>query len=447
MAQFFKAKPKSRKGLSRKLKVVIERLDHKGAGIAQHQGKVVFVAGALVGEKVEISLTEVKSKYAKGQLLNVIEASSHRINPLCPHYQECGGCDMQHLNNDQQQQAKQASLESLMDKYSQMEKVPLSPVIAGSDWGYRRRARLSLKPFSDATGFHLGFRASASERIIDISECPVMDASLAAMLTPLRQTFEQFDDITRVGHVELLQAGEQTVLILRQLKPFLSGDKALLAELADRFQVGVIFRDNQGGHHGLAQAQFGLSYPLPRYDLNLAFAPNHFIQVNEAVNQRMVEQALQWLDIQAGERVLDLFCGVGNFTLALAKQAPNCEVIGVEGVVEMVAQARANAELNGVDNCFFYHEDLSDFASSRPWLQKVDKLLLDPARAGAGEVLEQLKKMEPKAIVYVSCNPASLARDCQILAKQGYRLKKLGLVDMFPQTHHLESMALLEKKG
>ncbi|GLP96874.1 23S rRNA (uracil(1939)-C(5))-methyltransferase RlmD [Paraferrimonas sedimenticola] len=450
MAQFFKAKPKASKGLAKAIELTIERLDHQGAGIAEHSGQVVFVPGALPGEKVKAQLSQQKKRFAHAKLIKVLSPSEHRIAPQCPHYAQCGGCDLQHLAIEQQRQAKAASLQSLIAKYSKQPLPTLQPAITADQWGYRRRTRLSLKP-KPSGGFAFGFRAKASDKIIDIQECPILEPQLAKCLSELRQTLSAMRNIKAIGHIELIQAGEQSILLLRLLKSLNSKDMNSWQALAQSQGLRLLARDNQGQHQALDGGELNFAYAVQAAKeepkLDIGFQPDAFIQVNDQINQQMVAQAVEWLAPSPNERILDLFCGVGNFSLPIAAQQPKAEVIAVEGVKEMVAQGRDNAKSAALDNLTFYHEDLSDFELRRPWLEPCDKLLLDPARAGAAEVLTQLAKLQPNTVVYVSCNPASLARDSQILLEQGYQLKKLKLVDMFPQTHHLESIALFRKVG
>ncbi len=441
MAQFFKAKPNSSKQLSPKVLLEVTRLDHLGAGIAQHQGKVVFIPGALPGEKVTVQLTEQKKRHSRAKLLKLESSSPDRVAPKCAHYDECGGCDLQHLTLAQQRSHKELALVSLMAKLSHTEAETLVPAITGEQWAYRRRARLATYYNQENKKTTLGFRAQSSKEVINISSCPVLATPLSALISPLSKVLNQLSGRRALGHVELIDVDNGQFVVVRMTKDLSEKDSQKLTQFAKVHGINLIVQGNEGELLVLEGPK-----ELPFYTLNgelkLSFTPGNFVQVNGEINRAMVEQAVQWLQVKADERVLDLFCGVGNFSLPLAKSG--AEVIGVEGVPEMVKQARENAANSGLNNVSFFHTDLSADLSEEPWLGKVDKLLLDPARAGAFESLQWLKKMKPKAIVYVSCDPSSLARDSEPLLKHGYKLKRLGLIDMFPQTHHIEAMALFE---
>ncbi|GIU45968.1 23S rRNA (uracil(1939)-C(5))-methyltransferase RlmD [Shewanella sairae] len=444
MAQFFKAKPNRSKQLSSKLSLKVTQLDHLGAGIAHHDGKIVFINGALPGETVSVQLTEQKKKFSRAKLLKVEQASSERVQPACPHFAKCGGCDLQHLDIDAQRTHKAATLVDLVSKFAQAEASEICETISDKNWHYRRRARLATWYDKNTKHISLGFRASSSSDVVEIQSCAVLAEELSVLLPDLAFMLNQLSGKKALGHVELTQADNGNFVVLRVTKTLSDKDKARLAEFADKHQVIVLLQDDDGHCEHLNGSGEQPFYGFEDSQTKLNFSPGNFIQVNGAVNLAMVSQAVNWLSPQAGERVLDLFCGIGNFSLPLARNG--AEVVGVEGVPAMVAQARDNAKNSGLENVSFYHADLSADLSKEPWLGKVDKMLIDPARAGAYESMQSLKKLKPKALVYVSCNPASLARDSEVILKQGYQLKKIGLIDMFPQTHHLESMALFELK-
>lgn len=456
MAQFFKAKPNKSKQLSAKLSLDITQLDHLGAGMAQYQGKVVFVAGALPNEQVTVQLTEQKKSYAKAKLIKIDQASAARREPLCPHYVQCGGCDLQHLDVDAQREFKQQALTELMTKLGNntLEQNIIAPAITGDAWHYRRRARLAAVFDKKTNHLQLGFRQSASSNIVSVTQCNVLAKPLSDLITPFAVNLNQLKSKASLGHLELSLAENGLFAVLRVTKVLPASDIRWLTEFAAKHQICLLTQDNDSQltqlHPKVDEAVAKVT--LPYYSLTTSgdseqplrceFTPGNFVQVNGEINHAMVQQAITWLDPQKDERVLDLFCGVGNFSLPLALSAS--KVIGVEGVPEMVQQAKDNATLNHLDNLSFHHADLSADLTHEKWLGKIDKLLLDPARAGAFESLQWLKKMRPKKVVYVSCNPASLARDSKVLIEQGYQLRQLGMVDMFPQTHHIEAMALFE---
>ena len=447
MAQFFKAKPNSSKQLSAKLSLSVNQLDHLGAGIAQHQGKVVFIPGALPDETVTVQLTEQKKNYARAKLIKVDTPSSERVAPECPHYHTCGGCDLQHMSLSGQREHKEAALLDIMAKFAGAEGGTLSPALTGEGWHYRRRARLATLFDKNTKHLSLGFRAASSSNVVPISQCQVLAKPLSDLIVPFAKLLNQLSAKASLGHLELIAADNGHFAVLRITKALNDKDLAKLSAFAEQHLIHICLQDNEGQFQGV-----GAELVLPVYQLlddkaesdavSLSFTPGNFVQVNGQINKAMVAQALDWLAPAPDERILDLFCGMGNFSLPLAKMG--ADVIGVEGVAEMVTQARVNAKANNLDKLTFYHGDLSADLSLEPWMGKIDKLLLDPARAGAFESLQWLKKMKPRKVVYVSCNPASLARDSAVLLERGYRLQQLGLIDMFPQTHHIEAMALFE---
>lgn len=447
MAQFFKAKPNSSKQLSAKLSLSVNQLDHLGAGIAQHQGKVVFIPGALPDETVTVQLTEQKKNYARAKLIKVDTPSSERVEPECPHYHTCGGCDLQHMSLSGQREHKEAALLDIMAKFAGAEGGTLSPALTGEGWHYRRRARLATLFDKNTKHLSLGFRAASSSNVVPISQCQVLAKPLSDLIVPFAKLLNQLSAKASLGHLELIAADNGHFAVLRITKALNDKDLAKLSAFAEQHQIHICLQDNEGQFQGI-----GAELVLPVYQLlddksesdavSLSFTPGNFVQVNGQINKAMVAQAMDWLAPAPDERILDLFCGMGNFSLPLAKMG--ADVIGVEGVAEMVTQARVNAKANNLDKLTFYHGDLSADLSLEPWMGKIDKLLLDPARAGAFESLQWLKKMKPRKVVYVSCNPASLARDSAVLLERGYRLQQLGLIDMFPQTHHIEAMALFE---
>ncbi|EHC04630.1 23S rRNA (uracil-5-)-methyltransferase rumA [Shewanella baltica OS625] len=447
MAQFFKAKPNSSKQLSAKLSLSVNQLDHLGAGIAQHQGKVVFIPGALPDETVTVQFTEQKKNYARAKLIKVDTPSSERVEPECPHYHTCGGCDLQHMSLSGQREHKEAALLDIMAKFAGAEGGTLSPALTGEGWHYRRRARLATLFDKNTKHLSLGFRAASSSNVVPISQCQVLAKPLSDLIVPFAKLLNQLSAKASLGHLELIAADNGHFAVLRITKALNDKDLAKLSAFAEQHQIHICLQDNEGQFQGV-----GAELVLPVYQLlddkaesdavSLSFTPGNFVQVNGQINKAMVAQAMDWLAPAPDERILDLFCGMGNFSLPLAKMG--ADVIGVEGVAEMVTQARMNAKANNLDKLTFYHGDLSADLSLEPWMGKIDKLLLDPARAGAFESLQWLKKMKPRKVVYVSCNPASLARDSAVLLERGYRLQQLGLIDMFPQTHHIEAMALFE---
>lgn len=438
MARFFQPKKKTQLNTKHQ-SVTIENLDHHGAGIAYLDNKPLFIEGALPGEQVVTQLTESKSKYARGRMIKLVNASAKRIEPFCPHFSQCGGCNMQHLNVEAQREYKQRALKQLMAKFAKQD-IELDEFVASPELGYRRRARLSVWFDKKASQLQIGFRQKASKQIVSVQNCPVLEPSLNQLLPHIHACLNQFADPTSLGHVEIVKGDNARVLLVRHTRPLKNKDAQLLQDLASEQQLTLYLMpqsDELVRIHGDA----------PSYQetgVEMAFEPTHFIQVNQSVNRDMVGKALDWLALTKQDQVLDLFCGLGNFTLPLAKQVE--AVVGIEGVDEMVLKARANAKLNQLDNAQFYHADLEQPLTTQAWAkQKFNKILLDPARAGAAGIVDQLAALGASRVVYVSCNPATLARDSQSLLSQGFRLQRLCMLDMFPHTSHLESMALFVK--
>ncbi|MDF2154126.1 23S rRNA (uracil(1939)-C(5))-methyltransferase RlmD [Vibrio sp. CAU 1672] len=438
MARIFQPKKKTQLN-TRHQAVQVERLDHHGAGIAYLKKKPLFIDGALPGEEVLTQLVEEKSKFARGQLIRVLKPSAERIEPFCPHYQQCGGCDLQHLDSSAQLTYKQQTLRQLMQKFAGRE-MDLEPPVVGPARGYRRRARVSLQVDKKTRQLQFGFRKKQSKHVTGVTDCPVLAPQLNALLLPIYQLLGSFSKPERFGHVELVLGDNGPCITLRYSGKLCESEQQALMALASEHQATLYLMP-------ASDQLVRVSGEEPYYQevgVTIPFTPNNFIQVNQDVNQKMVAQALAWLDPQSDERVLDLFCGLGNFSLPLAKLAQ--QVVGIEGVAEMVKKAATNASLNQIKNVEFYHANLEQDFAGQVWAAKsFDKVLLDPARAGASGIIDQVSALGAQRVVYVSCNPATLARDSQSLLEQGYQLTKLGMLDMFPHTSHLESMALFEK--
>ncbi|MGE6099194.1 23S rRNA (uracil(1939)-C(5))-methyltransferase RlmD [Aeromonas salmonicida] len=439
MAQFFKPQKKSTQ--PQRIEFTVDSLDHHCVGIGRHQGKAIFIEGALPGEQVKARILDDKKQYAHAALQQVVTPAANRIAPFCNHYRECGGCNAQHLGEADQQAAKEAGLVSLFERLGQIKAPVLEPVLTGESRAYRRVCRLAIKFDKNGRCTRVGFRRRQSNDLVEIEGCPVLAEPLSALIAPLRECLNRLKSQRELGHAELIQAEQGIMLLLRHTGRPNEADRALLVAFAQAQGIDLYLQAADERIEPLHQA-FQPSYSLD--GLSLAFAPGDFIQVNGPINQSMVAQALAWLGASKDDKVLDLFCGIGNFTLPLARQAR--EVVGVEGDLAMVARAEENARRNGIDNARFYKADLSGDIVGMSWAREgFDLVLLDPARPGALEVMGHVVKLSPKRVVYVSCNPVTLARDSQVLVKGGYRLVRLGMLDMFPHTGHLESMALFER--
>lgn len=438
MARFFQPKKKTQLNTKHQ-SLTIEKLDHHGAGMAYQNKKPIFIEGALPGEQVLAQLTESKSKFARANLIKIQKPSPERIEPFCSHYHECGGCNMQHLGSDAQQDYKQQTLSQLMSKFAG-QSVALDAPIVGKAQGYRRRARVSIKLNKKTRQLEFGFRKKQSKEIVTVTQCPVLDSDLEALMAPLYQLLQSFSNQDSLGHIELVKGDNTNVIVLRHLKPLKEQDQQALELFAKQNNATLYLMPETDQLNRVV----GESAHYLEAGVTIPFEPNNFIQVNQEVNHSMVEQALEWLDLNEDDRVLDLFCGLGNFSLPMAKRVKS--VVGVEGIDAMVEKATDNAKVNGISNAAFYQANLEQDVSGLIWAaEKFDKILLDPARAGASGVIDHISQLGVSRVVYVSCNPATLARDSQSLLNQGFKLQKLGMLDMFPHTSHLESMALFVK--
>ncbi|MCG7529873.1 23S rRNA (uracil(1939)-C(5))-methyltransferase RlmD [Psychrobium sp. MM17-31] len=443
MANFYSAAKKIRK-TGKQQQVVIESLDQSLCGVTHIDNKVVFVPGALPQERVAIQVVNEQKKYSKASLIEVIEASEQRISPCCPHYDECGGCQTQHLAVQQQLAAKIEGLEKRFAKVAKSEH--WQDAVTSAPWHYRRRGRISVHVEKNKQ-LRVGFRQQGSSDIVNIERCDVFAKPFDKIFSPLYDLIDKLDGRESIGHVEVIATAQHNVALFRVTSKLCTSDIDALTAFAETQQLTVLLESNNAQIHPLP----GFTLPNLTYALDkhaLGFTPGNFIQVNDEVNQQMVSKAVQWLDVKDTDTVLDLFCGVGNFSLALAEKAQT--VIGVEGVKEMAEQASANASKAKINNAQFYHCNLAQPLIEQQWFgtklrKKVDKILLDPARDGALDICRQLSQLQPSKIVYVACDAASLERDSKEIIAQGYQVAKICALDMFPQTSHVESMALFVK--
>ncbi|HWV16859.1 MAG TPA: 23S rRNA (uracil(1939)-C(5))-methyltransferase RlmD [Cellvibrio sp.] len=425
----------------------IDRMSHDGRGISQWKDKTLFIDGALAGERVTARLLEEHSRYAEARADEVIAASPYRQPPPCAHYALCGGCQLQHLDPEQQLLMKQdAVLEQLERWGGVIPRQVVTPIHSASE-GYRTRARLGVW-YEDDGEVTLGFRQRQSNKLVQIDQCLVLAADLNRLLAPLKTWLTGLRSARAVTHIELIAAHPGATLVLRHTKPLDAADLAALESLAQSLDFTVWLQ----GAEGASLKDFTgklvdprLVYQLQGPGLELGFHPQDFTQVNPQVNNKMVAQAIEWLALQGDERVLDLFCGIGNFTLPLAQRC--AEVFGIEAVDSMVERGRENAARANIANVSFLAADLGKTSENRLYQTcgEIDAVLLDPPRDGAKEIISKLPQLSPRRIVYVSCNPATLARDAKVLAEAGYQLDSLGVMDMFPHTAHIESMALFIK--
>ncbi|MGA8033508.1 MAG: 23S rRNA (uracil(1939)-C(5))-methyltransferase RlmD [Casimicrobiaceae bacterium] len=443
------------------IELTIESLDQEGRGIAHAEGKVVFVEGALPGEEVGVEIVRRKPSFDLARVVTVRTENPGRVAPRCPHFGVCGGCTLQHADPSLQVAAKQRALEDALWRIGRVRPDIVLPAIAGPAWGYRHRARLSVRDVAKKGGVLIGFHERKSSFVADMRECHVIPEKVSALLPRLRTLVESLSIRTRLPQIELAVGerlapssrngtGEGLVyaLVLRILESLSDTDRAKLVEFADAQQVE--FWLQPGGPDTVVPFHppvAALAYTLPEFDVAMPFAPTDFTQVNAAINRVLVRRALQLLGPQPGERIGDFFCGLGNFTLPIARSGA-C-VIGVEGSKALVARAEANAKFNGLSAAatFVCANLFAATADTVSELGHLDRVLIDPPREGAAELARALPHRDDeralKRIVYVSCNPATLARDAAILVhERGYRLDSAGVINMFPHTAHVESVAV-----
>ncbi len=439
---------------------VIESLDQEGRGVTHADGKAIFVDGALPGEKVTYQLTRSKKDYDFAKVVAVISQSSLRVTPKCQHFGLCGGCKLQHLSFTGQVAAKQRVLESDIKHIGKTKAVNILPPLYGPAWGYRHKARLSVKYVIKKERVLVGFNEKGTRYVADMNSCEVLTPAVSALIVPLQDMIVQLSLRQQIPQIELAvgekqkaaphdeQASKNIVLIFRIMDALLPTDEVLLKAFADEHGVNIWTQtkgpDTVKPFYPLAAPS--LQYSLNEFDLTYPFKPNEFTQVNPEINQVMVRRAIQLLQPQQSERIADFFCGIGNFTLPIARSG--AKVIGYEGLENLVARAVESASLNGLENTQFDVSDLFKMTDeSLTDLGRFDKWLVDPPRDGAYDLVKSINDSNaPQRIVYVSCNPATLARDIDILVNdKGYELSATGVINMFPHTMHVESIALLQK--
>ncbi len=424
----------------------IDSMGHDGRGVARIEGKATFIHGALPGESVLFRYTGRRRGHDEGQTVAVVSPSPDRVAPRCVHYGVCGGCSLQHLSPEAQIAAKQAILLEDLHTIGKVQPAAvLPPIVNDSPWGYRRKARLGVKEVARKGKVLVGFRERGSSFVADLSQCHVLHPRVGELLPALSALIGSLSISQRLPQIEMAMDDEQCVLILRILEPLSGQDEHRLS--AFQAEHDIVFYLQPGGPDSVTPlgAEVDLQYRLPAPAISLHFEPSDFTQVNSDINRKMIERAMTLLDPQRNDRVLDLFCGIGNFTLPIARYC--AQVVGIEADPGLVERARGNAERNGLSNSLFYTADLYGELTSEPWMQqRFEKALLDPPRSGALSVLALLPKLGIRRIVYVSCSPGTLARDAgELVGKHDYRLSRAGVMDMFPHTAHVESIALFER--
>ena len=439
--------------------IAITSLDMDARGVGHlvnddgSQGKVIFVEGALPGELVTFTTFKKKKNWEAARMNVLHRASTLRVTPPCPHFDVCGGCSMQHLEPTAQVAMKQRVLEDNLERIGKVDPEHIMRPMYGPTWGYRYRARLSVRHVVKKDTVLVGFHEKRSAFVADMSDCKILPPHVAALLLPLRALIGAMTLFDQIPQIEVAIGEEVTALVLRIMAPLGAGDEALLKAFADQWKI-QFWLQTKGPETAAPFYPLGkeLYYTLPEFGIKMPFKPVDFTQVNHHINRVLVGKALALLDVQADDRVADLFCGLGNFTLPLATQAR--EVVGIEGSTSLTERALANARANGLaDKTSFSTRNLFEVTTDDlVALGRFDRMLIDPPRDGAMALVEALAGLRardpallPKRIVYVSCSPSTLARDAEILVHQaGYAIRKAGVVNMFPHTSHVESIAVFD---
>ena len=429
--------------------VLVESLDQEGRGIAHTDGKVIFIEGALTGERVTYNAFRKKPSYELAKVEQILKQSFMRVQPKCIHFGVCGGCSMQHLDFHAQVAVKQRTLEDNLERIGKVKAERILPPIYGQSWGYRQRARLSVRHVLKKGKTLVGFHEKGSRYVADMQHCEILPPKIANLLPLLAQMNESLSIRDDLPQIELAVGEHVDVLVLRIMQPLSEADEEIIKRFADTHQVQFWLQtkgpETVKPFYPLDAPT--LSYSMPEFDITMPYAPTDFTQVNSTLNRLMLSRAMRLLSPQPGERIADFFCGLGNFTLPIARSG--AKVVGVEGSSTLVERAAQNAAYNGLSESTSFSV-MNLFEMTEETLTKLgyfDKWLIDPPRDGALELINSLGVNAPQRIVYVSCNPATLARDAEVLVHQkGYALKAAGVMNMFPHTSHVESIALFEKQ-
>ena len=435
-----------RKPLPNRCRQLVESLSHEGRGIAHINGKTVFIGGALPGEQVTFQYTRKRGQFDEGRVVDVVEASALRVEPRCRHYALCGGCSLMHLDSEQQILHKQSVLLEQLQHIGGLAPERVIPPLSASHWGYRRKARMGVKYVAGKEKVLVGFREKNSRFIADIDSCEVLHPFLGKTIGQLKELIRGLSVYRQIPQLEVALSDAVAAIVIRHLAPLTDEDKSTLAGYEKMHPVRFYLQPaGLDSVHSLSdQVEQNLHYLLDNHNVTIEFTPTDFTQVNFELNTLLVDRVISLLDLSGADSVLDLFCGLGNFTLPMARYTNY--VTGVEGSEELVRRARRNAEKNSLPNVEFRVCDLTARdIGTQVTTHRYNKVLLDPPRSGAREIIEQLDLQQVEKLVYVSCNPATLARDAGILVKQGgLSLKAAGVMDMFPHTSHVESIALFE---
>ncbi|HLB56909.1 MAG TPA: 23S rRNA (uracil(1939)-C(5))-methyltransferase RlmD [Coxiellaceae bacterium] len=437
------SKRKRKKVSTELVTATVTELNHEGRGIARVNGKATFLFGALAGETVQFQYSKYHRQYDEGAVVDVIEKSPDRVIPKCKHFGVCGGCSLQHMNSDAQRTHKQAVLLEHLQHQADCVPAEILPPIYADSWEYRRRARLSVRFVTKKNAVLVGFRERGSSFVAQLESCDILHPSIGKKIKLLGELLMQCEMKSHIAQIEVAIGDNVSAIVVRHLVELPKSDieKLILFSRDNNLQLYFQPEGTDSIHAVYPENPDRLFYEIPDQQIKIYFKPSQFTQINQAVNIKMISRAIELLDLQKTDRVLDLFCGIGNFSLPIAKYC--AEVIGVEGSENAIAQAQNNAQENNIHNTQFFTQDLSVDLSHAAWSQnQFDKIILDPPRVGAKELIPYFAIWKPKRIVYISCNPITLARDTKDLLQLGYTLEKAGVMDMFPHTEHVEAIAV-----
>ncbi|MBU0744871.1 MAG: 23S rRNA (uracil(1939)-C(5))-methyltransferase RlmD [Gammaproteobacteria bacterium] len=421
---------------------VIDSMSHEGRGIAHINNKTTFIENALTSEEVNFIYNKQHSKFNTGIAVEILKASSDRVPPICKHFNICGGCTLQHLDHQKQIRFKTSVIQEQLKHIGGIEtKNILSPIL-GPESGYRGKARLSVKYVHKKQKVLVGFHEKNGSYVAEIDGCPILHPSVGERINLLKYMISKLSIYQYIPQIEVACGSEVNALVLRNLQNFSDDDIKIINDFSKEHQLQIY--SQSGGMETITPITSDpkpLNYKLPKYDLTINFEPGDFTQINHAINLQLVDLVVSLLEIKPEDKVLDLFCGIGNFTLPIATKCSS--IVGIEGNKNAVLRAKQNAIFNNINNAEFYTADLTKELSGTPWSeQQYEKVLLDPPRTGAQELCAHIKKFGAKKIVYVSCNPATFARDAKIITEQGYKLENITMADMYPHTSHMETIAI-----
>jgi 23S rRNA (uracil1939-C5)-methyltransferase len=420
----------------------IDSLSHEGRGISHQDGKTIFIEGALPGEKVTFNYLRRHGDFDEARVLEILTPSPLRVMPQCPHFGVCGGCSLQHLIPEAQRELKQRTLLEQLKHFGKVTPETILPPLFSENYGYRHKARLSVKYVKAKNKVLVGFHEKKGRFVADLNQCPILHPIFGEKISLFGELISSLSIFQKIPQLEVAMEKNGGALVFRILEKLSMEDEEKLIDFSKRYNYQIFLQPGDlSSTYPLEGNNSFLSYLLPKYSLELFFHPQDFTQINYQINLQMIDLALDLLELSSKDRVLDLFCGMGNFSLPIATRAG--KVIGIEGSNNLISLAQKNAAFNKVDTTF-YRTDLyseNEIDNSAWAKEKFTKILLDPPRTGALEIVSRFKKFKAQTIVYVSCNPATLARDAEILVQQGYRLKKAGIIDMFPHTKHTEAIA------